>query len=122
MGSSNQKISIQPGYVLVERAKNYKVVWSQQRAALMDISVACKKAGCRKVLVLGPRTKVRLSTQEIFDLGKEIANLDLQIAIVESHDASSNDARFLQNVVVNRGGPFQFFENERDAKDWLGVP
>ena len=121
MDNSEHKISIQPGYVLVERSQDYKVVLSEQPAKLMEMSTACKEAGCRKVLILGPRTKVRLSTQEIFDLGKEIAKLSLQIAVVELHDASKENVEFLENVVVNRGVPIQFFDNEQDAKDWLVV-
>ena len=121
MGSSKQKISIQPGYVLIERAKNYQVVWSEQTEALMQISAACEKAGCRKVLVLGPRTKVKLSTQDIFDLGEGIAKLGLQIAVVESHDASIKDVKFLEQVVENRGGPLRFFDSEQGAKEWLGL-
>jgi len=122
MDNSEHKISIQPGYVLIERSQDYKVVWSEQPAKLMEMSAACKEAGCRKVLILGPRTKVRLSTNEIFNLGKEIAKLNLQIAVVELHDASIGKVKFLENVVGNRGVPIQFFDYEQDAKDWLGIP
>ena len=121
MGTSESKISIQPGYVLVERPQDYEVVLSEQPARLMEISAACEKARCRKVLILGPRTKVRLSVPDIYDLGHEIAKLRLQIAVVELHDASSEDVEFLENVVMNRGAPIQFFDNEQDAKNWLGI-
>ena len=121
MDNSEHKISIQPGYVLVERSQDYKVVWSEQPERLMEISAACKEAGCQKVLILGPRTNVRLSVSEIFDLGKELANLDLQVAVVELHDESNENVKLLENVTFNRGGSIQFFDNEQDAKDWLGV-
>jgi hypothetical protein len=88
----------------------------------MEISAACEEAGCRKVLILGPRTKVRLSVLDIYNLGQEIAKLGLRIAVVELHDASKENVRFLENVVANRGGPFQFFDDEQDAKDWLEIP
>ena len=58
---------------------------------------------------------------DIFNLGQEIANLGLRIAVVESHNASNKDVKFLETVVKNRGGPIQFFDNEQDAKDWLGI-
>ena len=122
MDNSKQKISIQTGYVLIERSQDYKVVWSEQLAKLMEMSAACKEAGCQKVLILGPRTKVRLSTTEIFDLAKQIAKLDLQIAVVEFHDAPIGKVRFLESVVKNRGVPIKFFDNEQDAKDWLKIP
>ena len=87
----------------------------------MEISVACKEAGVRKVLILGPRTKVKLSVTDIFTCGQEIAKLGLMIAVVELHDASDKDVTFFENVVRNRGIPLQFFDNQQDAKDWLGV-
>ena len=121
MGNSEQKISIQPGYVLIERSHDYEVVWSEQPAMMMEMSAVCKEAGCHKVLILGPRTKVKLSTSEIYILGEEIAKLSLQIAVVESHDASSENVLFLENVVSNRGIPIQFFDNEQYAKDWLKI-
>lgn len=122
MGTSKEKLSIQPGYVLIERPQDCEVVWSEQPAMLAEISAACKEARCRKVLILGPRTEVRLSVSEIFDLGQEIAKLRLQIAVVERHDASDEDVELLENVALNRGGPIRFFDNEPDAKDWLGIP
>ncbi len=122
MWTSDQKLSVQPGYLLVERPQGYKVVWRKQPAELRKIADACKEAGLRKVLVLGPRTKVKLSFLEIHDLGCEIAKLRLKIAVVEFHDASSEDVEFFANVVTNRGDPIQFFDNEQDAKDWLDIP
>ena len=88
---------------------------------LMEMSTFCKEAGCRKVLILGPKTKVDLAVLDIYDLGKEIAKLDLRIAMVESHDASNEDVYFLETVVWNRGGPIQFFDTEKEAKDWLEI-
>ena len=121
MRSPEQKISIQRGYVLVERPQDYEVVWSEQPERLMEISAFCKEADCTKVLILGPRTKVKLSALDIFDLGENIAKLGLKIAVVELHDASNEDVRFLETVAMNRGGPIQFFDNEQEAKDWLGI-
>ncbi len=121
MGNSKQEISVQSGYVLVERPQDYEVILNEQPAKLLEISAICKEAGCLKVLILGPRTKVRLSTVDIFNLGKAIAELGLKIAVVEVHDASNQDVSFLKDVVANRGGPIQFFDSEQQAKDWLGI-
>ena len=87
----------------------------------MEIAGACDRAGCQKVLVVGQRTRIKLSTMDIFELGEHIAQLKLQVAMVETHDASADDVTFLENVASNRGGPIQFFDNERDAKCWLEV-
>ncbi len=121
MSNSEQQISIRSGYVLVERPPDYEVVWTEQPARLKEISALCKEAGCRKVLVLGPRTKVKLSTLDIFNLGAMIAKLRLRVAVVELHDASDVDVSFLETVVMNRGRPIQFFDNEQNARDWLDV-
>lgn len=121
MENSEHRVSIQPGYVLVERPPDFEVIWSEQPALLMELSAFCEAADCRKVIVLGPRTKVKLSTLEAFDLGQEIAKLGLRIAVVESHDASKEKVEFLENVATNRGGPIQFFDSEQQAKDWLGI-
>ena len=74
------------------------------------------------MLIRGPRTKVRLSVVEIFRFGEEIGKLNLQIAVVELHYASKEDEKFLENVVATRGSLLRFFDNEQDAKDWLGIP
>lgn len=119
MGDSDYKISIQPGYVLVERPQDYEVTLNEQPAMLMELAAFCKKAGCREVLIRGPKTTVNLSPLEIHELGIEIAKLDLRIAVAESHDASDEDVRFLENVVWNRGRPIKFFDSEFEAKYWL---
>ena len=119
MGHSDHNISIQPGYVLVERPEDYKVASNEVPAMLMEISVFCKEAGCQKVLILGPKTKVDLSILDIYDLGEQISELHLQIAMVESHDATDDDESFLETVVFNRGGPLQFFHTKNEAEDWL---
>ena len=121
MGKSDYKISVQDGYVLVERPEDYEVVANELPAMLTELSTFCDKAGCQKVLVLGPKTKVNLALLEIYDLGSELAEMQLQIAMAESHDASDEDVRFLENVVANRGGPIRFFDTEKEAKNWLGI-
>lgn len=121
MGTMDSEISIQPGYLMVRRPPNYEVSISDEPTELKRISAACKAADCRKVLILGSNTEVRLSTLDVYDLGKEIAKLGLKIAVVEHHDASNDDVEFLETVAINRGGSLSFFSNEQDARDWLKV-
>ncbi len=45
----------------------------------------------------------------------------VQVAVVESHEASEKDVEFLKNIASNRGRPIQFFDNPQDAKDWPGI-
>ena len=119
MDNSGYKISIQSDYVLVERHQNYEVNVNVEPAMLMELSSVCQEADCRNALILGPRTKVNLSTFDILDLGQKIAELGLRIAIVESHDALTEDVNFLENAVWNRGGHIRFFDSEMEAKYWL---
>ena len=121
MGNSDYKITIRSGYVLVERPQDYEVTLNEQPAMLMELSSVCEEADCRKALILGPKTKVNLSTFDILDLGQQIAKLDLRIAIVESHDASNEDVNFLEKVVWNRGGYIRFFDSKMEAKYWLEI-
>jgi len=122
MSKPDQRISIQTGYILVERAEGYDVVHADREAEFREFEACCAQAGCRKILILGPRTNVRLSSSETYELGKAIARLNLQIAIVERHDASEESMRFLQNVAENRGAFLRFFHDEREARDWLEIP
>ena len=121
MGKSEYVISLQPGHVLVERSEDSAVVWSQQPAMLREISAFCDEAGCRQVLIVGRQIRVKLSTIDIYELGQAIAKLGMLIAVVELHDASDEDVRFLEDVATSRGGPLRFFDTVQDAKNWLGV-
>ena len=119
MGNLGYNISIQSNFVLVERSRNYEVTLNEQPAMRTELSSVCKEADCQNALILGPRTKVNLSTFDILDLGKQIAKLGLRIAIAESHDASSEDVKFMEKAVWNRGGYIRFFDSEMEAKYWL---
>jgi hypothetical protein len=121
MHNSDQKISLQSGFVLVERPRGFEISLADQGEMLLELARYCDQADCRKVLVLGEETKVGLGPLDIYALGKEIANHHLQIAVVESHDASGEDVRFLETVASNRGGPIRFFRDQVEAKDWLHV-
>jgi len=119
MQGSGYELSIQNGYVLVERARHYTVTLDEQPAALEELLAACKQAKTQNVLVLGPDTRVDLSTFDILELGGQIANSFLKIAVVEKHDASNEDVDFLENVAWNRGGLIQFFDSRKAAENWL---
>ena len=121
MSDTEEKISIQPDFLLVERPNGFEVELEDQRASLARISSICKEASCQKVLIRGTGTTVKLAIADVFQLGQEIAKLGLKIAVVESHDAANDDVEFLELVVQNRGLPLRFFECETSAKEWLGV-
>lgn len=118
---SAQTISTHHDHILVERAPGYEVSIDEQPEVLMELSAACEKTGCKKVLIVGPRTRVGLSAFDILDLGKEIARIGVQMAIVETHDASDDAVSLLESAASNRGGSIQFFDNTHDARKWLEI-
>ena len=119
MRNSDQAITIHPDYILVERPPDYEVVLGEQPKALLELSAACNEADCKKVLVVGPRSRISLSAFDIVEVGKEIGKLDIQMAIAELHDASTDAVSLLKTVALNRGSTIRFFDNVKDAKDWL---
>ena len=121
MRNSEQTISSRPDYILVERPPGYEVVFNEQSRDLLELSAAINETGHNKVLVSGPRTKVRLSIFDILELGKRIAKLDIQMAIVEIHDASNDAVSLLKTVALNRGSKIRFFDNVDDAEVWLEI-
>ena len=62
-----------------------------------------------------------LTAFDLLELGAKIAKLDLQMAIVELHDASDDAVSLLESAAQNRGGAIRFFDGVGDAKDWLGI-
>jgi hypothetical protein len=121
MGESAQVISTHSDHILIERSPGYEVSSDEQPKDLLELSAVCEKAGCNKVLVVGPRTRVGLSAFDILDLGKGIAKIGVQMAIVEIHDASEDAVSLLESAASNRGGAIRFFDNTRDAKQWLEI-
>ena len=107
--------------MLVENPPDYDVVWIEQPPKLQAMSAACSEAGYNKVLIRGSKENVKLTTMQVFALGKEVAKLKLMVAVVTQHDASKEMVKFLENVTKNRSLPVRFFDNEQDARDWLGV-
>jgi hypothetical protein len=58
MSGREYKISVRPGYVLVEDPPDYDLVWAEQAPKLRAISAVCAEAGCRKVLIRGTSANV----------------------------------------------------------------
>jgi hypothetical protein len=116
MNALNYKMSIQPDYVLIERPRDFEVESTRLPEMLTELSAFCKAADRRKVLVLGPDTKVKLSEADIVNLGAELAKINMQMAIVESHDASDEDVNLLENEAGERGGSVRFFDTESAAR------
>lgn len=121
MNDAKHTLSVKSGYVLVNHPVGYEIDRRASRWRLTEVSALCKMAGCRKVLVVGPRFNSGLSTLDLFNLGERITELGLQVAVVPLRHASTADVRFLEAVTLNRGCPMRFFASEQEAKAWLEV-
>ncbi len=119
MTMPSHTLSTKGAYVLVERPQDYEVVLSEQADSLAEISSYCAQAGRDKVMIVGPRTKVRLSVLDVFDLGEQIAEMGLQVAVVETHDTEEENIEFLECVASTRGTMLHFFDNQEEAIHWL---
>ena len=121
MADKHYTVSVLEDHVLVEREEDTTVVMSDQAVMIEEVLATCRQSGQKNVLVTGASIKVELSTVDLLQLGTEVANSRLRIAVVEEHDASPEDVSFLENVAWNRGGLIRFFDNEAAAKDWLDI-
>jgi hypothetical protein len=82
-------------------------------------TILAAQAGRNKVLIVGPGTKVRFSVLDVYDLGKQIGEMGLQVAVVEVHDTEEDNVEFPECVASIRGTMLQFFDNQEDAIHWL---
>ncbi len=78
---------------------------------------------CKNVLIDATNTKNLPSMTEIYSLSLYLliqikTLLKLRIAYIISDDVSDN-FRFFDAVITNRGIPIQKFNNLDDAKEWL---
>ena len=121
MENSEQTISIHRDHVLIVRPGEYQVVYNEQTKTLSDIAEASNEAGCKKVLVLGPSTGIKLTAFDILELGVDIARYDFQMAFADEHDASNDAMSLFETTVSNRGGAIRFFDNVADARGWLEI-
>lgn len=122
MSDATYKISARPGYILCEDPPGYEVMWSEMEPKIEAIRAACERAECHKVLVRCPDIHMKLTTIEYFDLGKAIGEMNIQIAFEMTGDTlTAKNLTLLENAASNRGSPIRFFDNEADAKAWLGV-
>lgn len=119
MHADTQIFSLHSGYVLVERPAGYELTYQSCLEGLTEITRHCDGSGCRRVLIVGPGTDVKLSVKEIYKLGKEISKQRLKIAIFESHGVTSEEMTFLETLVTCRGLPLRFFGNQQEATTWL---
>lgn len=116
------RITKRRDYVLVEDPPNYTPDLEDLPNKLALVAQCCAEVGTNKVLCLGTTANFRLSTTAIFDTGIEIAKASFKMAVVfTNHDAPKEDIAFIEDVIMNRGSEFRFFDDKASALQWLGV-
>jgi hypothetical protein len=92
-------------------------------AALADSVEITKERGIRRVLVDIRNAGLHVSTNDIFQFASSLVDVcsrDTRPAIVFSPETyAPEDARFTENVAVNRGVLLKTFTELSDARDWL---
>lgn len=112
------------GNTLFVRASGFDESLEEVEAYAAGIIDACLQCSVSRVLCDETRLEYRLGTAETFDAGKFLVSRVpglLKIAIV-CNPAFNADARFFENVVVNRGLTLQMFTDTKSAKRWLEKP
>lgn len=84
-------ITREQGYIRAERPAKYSVGPGGESDLLEKLVEECHAARCQNVLVLGSDIRIRLSTMDVLELGAEIADTRLNIAVVETHNAAQED-------------------------------
>ena len=90
----------------------------------MEVLLECLKIGIRRVFCDETALGYQLGTFDTYELGKFFSSnvpAVMKVAIVHNPDFSS-DARFYENVVVNRGGKLRMFTDADAAMSWLRGP
>lgn len=114
-----QTIAAMDDYLFVSRPVGYVLDGESIRVSTAQITNACQDAGVNRVLIFGPRTYIRASQAELLELARVYAEVELKIALVESHNAGSETTEFFKKAARERGATVRFFDKIRDATDWL---
>jgi hypothetical protein len=110
-------------YIHMIHAPDYEICPESNEKLWKELSKACKKYDCRKVLAEGPTQKRRISSMDAYESGslasESIPGLKLAICIYEYITDETTD--FFKNVAYNRGVRIEFFNDKKKALHWLGI-
>jgi len=110
------------GDTLFIRTSGYDESLEEVEAYGNAIIRECLQCGAKRVLCDETALEYRLSTLDTFNIGKSlvsrIQNKPITIAIA-CNPQFREDARFFENVVVNRGLTLRMFPDVESAEIWL---
>lgn len=115
------KLAQKPGYVHAVAAGKNSV--ENMHAYLEDLVRECAARGDRRVLIEERLVGPRLGMVDVFDLASAVSErargLFEAIAYVDVNAENDLNAKFGENVAVNRGLRVRVFRKVEDAAEWL---
>ncbi|MGD0277724.1 MAG: hypothetical protein ABSC11_00300 [Smithella sp.] len=110
-------------YIHIMHPPDYEITPESQGKLWTELSLACKKYNCVKVLTEGSSHKREMGSMDVFYSGvqvsKAIPGLVLAICIYEY--VPDKMTTFFMNVAHNRGAYIEYFQDKRKALEWLGI-
>ena len=121
--SKSYKLTLTPKFGYVHAVATGENSLENMKAYLEDVVRECAARGDRRVLVEERFVGPRLGMVDIFDLASAVSErargLFEAIAYVDINAENDVNAKFGENVAVNRGLRVRVFRTVEDAASWL---
>jgi hypothetical protein len=108
-------------YIHIIHASDYEITPESNDKLWAELSLACQKYNCRKVLAEGHNQKRDLGSMEAFQSQASQSIPGLSLAICLQGYAPDETTKFFMNVAYNRGVRIEFFNDKKKALTWLGI-
>ncbi|MBN1364675.1 MAG: hypothetical protein JW976_07720 [Syntrophaceae bacterium] len=110
-------------FIHISHAPDYEICPESNDKMWRELSKACKKYKCLKVLAEGQTQTRKITSLDAFESGSKasqsIPGLKLAICIYEY--IPDEITEFFKNVAYNRGAHIEFFKDKKKALKWLGL-
>ena len=110
-------------YIHIIHPPDYEITPESQDKLWTELSLACRKHNCLKVLAEGSDQKRQMGSMDAFQSGSRASQSipGLVMAICIYNYVPDETTQFFINVAHNRGARIEFFKDKRKALEWLGI-
>ena len=110
-------------YIHISHPPDYEITPESVKKLWTELSQACRKYNCLKVLAEGYAPKREIRTMDAFDSGSQASQFmpGLTMAICFQEYAPDEITKYFTDVAYNRGAHIKFFTNREEALQWLGI-
>jgi hypothetical protein len=121
--SSEVSINFKGEYIHITHQPDFKITLENMKKLWTELSQACKKHKCWKAFHEGPAPEREMTLTDSFQSGQKVATSipGLKLAVCLYGYATDESTTLFINVAYNRGVQVEFFEDRREALEWLGV-